>query len=71
MKPIVQTELCQVSHVGVVVSGRITIRMKDGTQKTVGAGEAYAIPAGHDAWVEGPERVVAIEVMSAEHYAKA
>lgn len=71
VKPVVKTELCQIAHVGYIVSGRITLRMKDGTQKTIGAGEAYAIPAGHDAWVEGNERFVAIEILSAERYAKA
>jgi quercetin dioxygenase-like cupin family protein len=70
IKPVVKTESCQVSHLGYVVSGRITVQMKDGTKKTISAGESYAIPAGHDAWVEGNERFVAIEVMSAEQYAK-
>ena len=70
VKPVVKTETCQVSHVGYVVSGRITIQMKDGTKKTISAGESYSIPPGHDAWVEGNERFVALEVMSAEQYAK-
>jgi len=71
IKPIVKTEMCQMAHVGYVVSGRITLRMSDGTQKTVGAGDFYAIPPGHDAWVEGNETFVAVEVLSAEQYAKA
>jgi len=70
VKPVVKTETCQLSHVGHVISGRMTVRLNDGTQKTISAGESYAIPAGHDAWVEGNERFVAIEVMSAEVYAK-
>jgi quercetin dioxygenase-like cupin family protein len=70
IKPVVKTDSCQVSHVGYIVSGRLTVRMNDGTQKTVGAGESYTIPPGHDAWVEGNERFVGIEVMSAEQYAK-
>jgi quercetin dioxygenase-like cupin family protein len=70
IKPVVKTESCQASHVGYVVSGRITVRMKDGTQKTIGAGDSYTIPPGHDAWVEGNEPFVGIEVMSAEQYAK-
>ena len=70
VKPVVKTDLCQVSHVGYAVSGRLTVRMKDGTQKTIVAGESYTIPPGHDAWVEGNERFVGIEVMSAEQYAK-
>ena len=45
--------------------------MTDGSQKTVGAGEFYAIPPGHDAWVEGNETFIAVEVLSAEQYAKA
>jgi len=71
VKPVVKTDSCQVSHVGYAVSGSITVRMKDGTQKTIVAGESYTIPPGHDAWVEGNERFVGIEVMSAEQYAKA
>jgi len=70
VKPVVKTDSCQVSHVGYVVSGRITVRMNDGTQKTIVAGESYTIPPGHDAWVEGNQRFVGIEVMSAEQYGK-
>lgn len=70
IKPVVGTESCQVAHVGYAISGRITVRMNDGSQKTIGPGESYTIPPGHDAWVEGNERFVCIEVMSAEQYAK-
>jgi len=70
IKPVVKTESCQASHVGYAVSGRITVRMKDGTQKTISAGQSYTIPPGHDAWVDGNEPFVGIEVMSAEQYAK-
>jgi len=70
IKPVVKTDQCQVSHAGFAVSGRLTVRLKDGTQKTISGGDAYSIPPGHDAWVEGSEPFVAIEVMSAEHYAK-
>lgn len=69
VKPIVKTDLCQLSHVGYVVSGSITVRMKDGTQKTTSPGESYTIPPGHDAWVEGNEPFVGIEVLSADQYA--
>ena len=71
VKPVVKTESCQVGHVGYVVSGRLTVRMNDGTQKSFGPGTSYTIPPGHDAWVEGSERFVCVEVMSAEQYAKA
>ena len=70
IKPVVKTDACQLSHVGYAVSGRLTVRLLDGTQKNILAGDSYAIPPGHDAWVEGNERFVGIEVMSAEQYAK-
>jgi hypothetical protein len=70
IKPVVNTEQCQVSHVGHAISGRIKIRMKDGTEKTIAGGESYTIPPGHDAWVEGNQPFVGIEVLSADVYAK-
>lgn len=70
VKPVVKTDSCQVSHVGYVVSGTLTVKLNDGTQKTLTKGASYTIPPGHDAWVEGNERFVCIEVMSAEQYAK-
>jgi hypothetical protein len=66
IKPVVHTDTCQLSHVGYAVSGSLT----DAWQKTIKAGNSYSIPPGHDAWVEGNEDFVAIEVMSAEQYAK-
>jgi hypothetical protein len=70
IKPVVGTESCQVPHVGHVVSGRLTIRMNDGSEKTISEGMSYTVPPGHDAWVEGNEPFVCIEVLSAEQYAK-
>jgi len=70
IKPVVKTDHCQLSHVGYAVAGSIKVRMKDGTEKTISAGESYTIPPGHDAWVEGDEAFVGIEVMSADVYAK-
>lgn len=71
IKPVVGTDSCQVSHVGYAVSGRLTVKLDDGTKKTFEPGMSYTIPPGHDAWVEGNERFVCIEVMSAEQFAKA
>ena len=48
-------------NVGYVIQGRITVRLKDGTQKTIGAGESYTIPPGHDAWVVGDEPCIALD----------
>ena len=68
--PVAHTDSCQVSHVGYAVAGRVTVRLQDGTKQTIVAGDAYTIPPGHDAWVEGDEPFVGIEVMSAEQFAK-
>jgi mannose-6-phosphate isomerase-like protein (cupin superfamily) len=70
IKPVVHTESCQNSHIGYAVSGRLTVVVKDGTKKSIGPGQAYTIPPGHDAWVEGNEPFVCLEVLSAEQYAK-
>ena len=70
IKPVVGTASCQNSHVGYAVSGRLAVRLDDGTEKTISAGDSYTIPPGHDAWVEGNAPFVGTEVMSAEQYAK-
>jgi len=72
IKPVAGTENCQVRHVGVAQSGRIHVSHEDGTEGEIGAGEAYVIEPGHDAWVVGDEPFVGFEFESptAEVYAK-
>ena len=72
VKPIAGTDSCQVLHTGYQVSGRLHVRLNDGTEEEVGPGEAYVIPPGHDAWVVGDEPVVSVDMSSAtvERYAK-
>ena len=69
-KNVVHTDSCQNNHVGICVSGTLTVQMVDGTRATIKAGDAYTIPAGHDAWVENDEVFVGFEVMSAATFAK-
>jgi hypothetical protein len=61
VKPVVGTDSCQVEHKGYVVSGRIHVAMDDGTEADLGAGDAYHISPGHDAWVIGDELWVAVD----------
>jgi uncharacterized cupin superfamily protein len=58
--------------VGVVQSGRLHVAHEDGTESEVGAGDAYLIEPGHDAWVVGDESFVGFEFesRSAEEYAR-
>lgn len=69
VKPAVGTDSCQISHVGYLVSGQFTVQMSDGSSQVIRAGDAYTIPPGHDAWVDGNETAVALEVLSAEQFA--
>jgi quercetin dioxygenase-like cupin family protein len=70
IKPIAKTESCQVLHTGYIVSGRMGIRMDDGTEAEFGPGDAYVIPPGHEGWTVGDEPVVALEFRGAAVFAK-
>lgn len=66
--PIAGTSSCQFRHVGYMLSGSLGVRMEDGTTLTIGPGEAYEIPPGHDAWVVGDEPSCSVEFASAHNY---
>jgi quercetin dioxygenase-like cupin family protein len=68
--PIAQTKSCQAPHLGYVVSGRMRIRMEDGTEEEMGPGDFFKISPGHDAWVVGNERCVLVDFAGYENYAK-
>ena len=70
LKPIAGTDSCQVDHVGYVVSGRMTIKMDDGTEHECRPGEAFHIPPGHDAWTEGDEACVMVDFGGLHGYAQ-
>jgi quercetin dioxygenase-like cupin family protein len=70
VKPIAGTESCQATHTGYVVSGRVHIRMDDGSERVFGPGDAYAIPPGHDGWVVGDEPYVGVDVTGMADFAK-
>ena len=48
-------------HIGYVISGRMAVRAKDGTEVEVGPGEAFIAAPGSDAWVLGDEPCVALD----------
>ncbi len=70
VKPLVKTKSCQAPHVQYQISGRLRVRMDDGTEEEFGPGDIGVIPPGHDAWVVGNEPVVAIDVSGLANYAK-
>ena len=61
IKPMVGTDSCQVRHLGVLTKGSVRVVHDDGTEATYGAGDAYSVMPGHDAWVEGDETVEGFE----------
>jgi uncharacterized protein YjlB len=61
IKPVAGTPSCQSHHVGAVATGQLRVRHDDGTEISVGPGDAYVIAPGHDAWVESSEPFVAYE----------
>ncbi|MDQ6669488.1 MAG: hypothetical protein M3069_01785 [Chloroflexota bacterium] len=71
IKPIVGTELCQARHVGYVVSGRARIRVADGSEGEVKAGDVFDIPQGHDMWTVGGEPYIAVDFTAAQQTAAA
>ncbi len=70
IKPVAGTPSCQSHHVGYVMSGKMKIKMDDGTEKEIGPGDAVDIPPGHDAWVIGNEQCVMIDFGAGAAYAK-
>jgi hypothetical protein len=70
VKPIVQTDSCQVDHLSFVVSGRMRVFMDDGTEGEIGPGEVASIPPGHDAEVIGDEPCIMVDLAEDEGYAK-
>jgi len=62
-KPMAKTNLCEVRHVGYVVSGRMEFTMFDGVELEVGPGDAFEVLPGHDAWVVGNEPAVFLELI--------
>ena len=70
VKPIVGTDRCEDHHVGYALSGRMHVVDAAGIRTEIGAGEAYDIAPGHDAWIVGNDTFVGLEFRSADQYAK-
>jgi quercetin dioxygenase-like cupin family protein len=61
--------LCQVEHVGLVLSGAAAVKMEDGTEQVMRAGQFFYVPPGHDSWVVGDEPYVSLHIRGSESYA--
>jgi quercetin dioxygenase-like cupin family protein len=56
-----QTGKTSEAHIGYIVSGQMVVQGAGGKEVTVGAGDAFEIGPGHDAWVLGDEPCVAMD----------
>ena len=68
VKPLVGTNSCEVRHVGYVVTGRMGVRLDTGEEMIIGPGEAFAIPPGHDGWVEGDAALETLDWTGGEEW---
>ncbi len=62
---------CVVEHIGLVVSGRVAVKMDGGELLELSAGDLFHIAPGHDSWVIGDEPYVSIHFLGAGDYANA
>src|SRR3954471_22820859 len=61
---------CEAPHFHYHVSGRLAIRMDDGTEFVAEPGDITSLPSGHDAWVVGYEPAIVVDWFGASNYAK-
>jgi class 3 adenylate cyclase len=59
-KPVVGGEWCEAHHVGLTVSGRWGVALKDGRALEFRPGDVFDVPAGHDSWTIGDEPCVTL-----------
>jgi len=62
MAPEAGTALCQLHHVFWVLSGRMGLRLPDGTNVEVGPGKLVSLAPDHDSWTVGEEPVVFLDI---------
>jgi hypothetical protein len=70
VKPIARTDSCEAPHFQYHVTGRLGIRVDDGTELVAEPGDVTSLPCGHDAWVIGDEPVVVVDWFGASNYAR-
>lgn len=69
VSPLAGTALCEVGHIGMVISGRT---MRQGVSRVeMKAGDLFYIPpVAHDSWMIGDEPYVSLHFLGAKHYTK-
>jgi hypothetical protein len=68
LKEYAGTELCELPHVAVVLSGTLAAQMADGSIEEFSAGDVMMLPPGHDAWSVGDEACRFVEFSRGNDY---
>ncbi len=61
VRPRVGGDWCQARHLGMILSGRLGVLLRDGTELEFGPNDVFDIPPEHDGWTVGDEPCVQIE----------
>jgi class 3 adenylate cyclase len=59
-RPVVGGEWCEAHHVGLTLSGRWGVALRDGRTLEFRPGDVFDVPAGHDSWTIGDEPCVTV-----------
>ena len=71
VRPLAGTELCEIEHVGLVISGRAVVVMSGGRVIDLMPGTLFYIPPSpHDSWVVGNDPYVSLHFLGADYYTK-
>ena len=70
VQPLAKTASCEAPHFQYHVSGRLKVRMDDGTEFECRPGDVSLLPSGHDAWTLGDEPAVVVDFQGMVEYAK-
>lgn len=55
--------ICDIEHIGVVLSGNFVVVMNGGKQFELNEGDVFHIPPGHDGWVVGDKPYVSLHLL--------
>jgi hypothetical protein len=69
VRPTGGTDLCELEHIGWVLSARAKVLMRDGEEIELAAGDLFHIAPGHDSWVVGDQPYISLNLLGAEEYA--
>jgi hypothetical protein len=68
LKPHAGTDLCELPHVALVMTGTLRVVLSDGSQEDFSAGDVMLLPPGHDAWSVGDAACTFVEFSAGNDY---